>query len=131
MSYFIVASDSYYVNHVQDGYINLLNEGNPHPEYYHFSSIDSANRVALQLNESLAEDDDIFTVSPVKTITVSVHTDTFGSTDYSDWSHLTSSDNTFQAPVGYVPCSPEVIYADGHPDPVSISTVYIDGYVPF
>ena len=64
-------------------------------------------------------------------ITVSVHTDTFGPTDYSDWAHLTSSDNTFLAPSDYTPCAPEVIYADGHPDPVSISTVYIEDYIPF
>ena len=63
-------------------------------------------------------------------ITVSVHTDTFGPTDYSDWAHLSSVDNTFQAPSDYTPCCPEVIY-NGYPDPVSISTVYVEGYIPF
>ena len=63
-------------------------------------------------------------------ITVSVHTDTFGPTEYSDWALLSSVDNTFQAPSDYVPCCPEVIY-DGYPDPVSISTVYIEGRIPF
>lgn len=65
------------------------------------------------------------------TITVRVHTDTFGPTDYSEWTLLNSVDNTFQAPVGYTPCSPEVIYQEGYEDPISISTVYIEGYIPF
>ena len=64
------------------------------------------------------------------TITVHVHTDTFGPTDFSDWAHLDSVDNTFQADSNYTPCSPEVLYMNGYPDPVSISTVYIDGYIP-
>lgn len=62
MSYFIVTSNSYYVNHVQDSFINLLNEGNPNPEYYRFNSLDSANKIALRLNEAIAENDEIFTV---------------------------------------------------------------------
>lgn len=69
------------------------------------------------------------------TITVSVHTDTFGpSTNFpGHWVLLDSVDNTFEAPSDYVPCSPEVLYMEGYDDPISISTVYIDsprGYIP-
>lgn len=68
-------------------------------------------------------------------IVVSVHTDTFGPSDFfpDSWVLLDSVDNTFEAPSDYIPCSPEVLYLDGYPDPVSISTVYIDspnGYIP-
>lgn len=69
------------------------------------------------------------------TITVSVHTDTFGPSQFfpDSWVLLNSVDNTFEAPPDYVPCEPEVIYAEGYEDPISISTVYIDspnGYLP-
>lgn len=49
---YIVASDSFYVTHVQDDFISLLNEGKPDPEYYHFSSLDSANKIASKINSN-------------------------------------------------------------------------------
>ena len=65
MSHFIVASDSFYVNSVDNGFIHLLNEGNPEPEYYHFSSKESADRITLRLNESLDVGEDTFSSIPV------------------------------------------------------------------
>ena len=65
-------------------------------------------------------------------ITVRVHTDTFGPSEFSGrWTLLSSVDNTFQAPSDYTPCQPEVLYAEGYDDPVSISTGYIEGFIPF
>ena len=62
---YIVASDTFYVNHVQDGFINILNEGSPDPEYYYFSSLDSANKIASKINSSGDEENiGIFKVIP-------------------------------------------------------------------
>ena len=50
VSRYIVASNSFYVNHVQDDFINIINEGNPDPEYYHFSQLASATKIADKIN---------------------------------------------------------------------------------
>lgn len=65
MSHFIVASDSFYVNSVDNGFIHLLNEGNPEPEYYHFSSKESADRIVVRLNKYLTVGEDTFSSIPV------------------------------------------------------------------
>lgn len=60
---YIVASDSFYVNSVDNGFIHL--EGNPEPEYYHFSSKESADQVAFRLNKYLTVGEDTFSSIPI------------------------------------------------------------------
>lgn len=66
LSRYIVASDSFYVNHVQDDFINILNEGSLNPEYYHFSQLASATKIADKINsEGDTEELGVFKVIPV------------------------------------------------------------------
>ena len=63
---YIVSSDTFYVNHVQGDFINLLNEGSPDPEYYHFSQLASATKIADKINsEGDTEELGVFKVIPV------------------------------------------------------------------